>query len=48
MSPDYAPFELPGKQKVKLFFSPMMIAFTAITTSTMILYLVIALVMYGG
>lgn len=48
MASDYAPFELSGEQKVKLFFSPMMIAYTVITLSTMILYLVMAVVMYGG
>ena len=48
MSPDYAAYEVQGQRKVKLFFSPLMITYIAIAIVTMIVYLVMALVMYGG
>ena len=45
-SPDYTPCELSGKRKVSLFFSPLMIAFIALCVSTMLTYVVMA-VLYG-
>jgi len=48
MAPDYVPLELQGKRKIKMFFSPLMIAFVALCLSTMVTYFVMALVMYGA
>ncbi len=44
---DYTPCEMSGGQKVRQFFSPLMIAFFALCASTMATYFVMALVMYG-
>ena len=43
----YAPYDLPSRRKVRLFFSPLMIAFFALSAATMATYFVMALVMYG-
>lgn len=44
---EYAPCDVPDRRKVKLYFSPLMIAFFALCFSTMATYFVMALVMYG-
>ncbi len=44
---EYTAFELDGKYKIRLFFSPLMITFLALCASTMVTYFVMALVMYG-
>ena len=46
-APTYTPFELEGKQKIKLFFSPLMIAYLAICAFTMVTYVILALINYG-
>ena len=46
-APDYAACEVDGKQKIKLFFSPLMITFLTLCTVTMMTYFVMALLTYG-
>lgn len=46
-APTYAPYELEGSRKVRIFFSPMMIAYFAICISTMVSLFAMALIQYG-
>ena len=46
-APTYTPYELDSARKVRIFFSPLMIAYFAICISTMMLYVLMALIQYG-
>ncbi len=44
-SPDYAEYELSAQRKIKLFFSPTMIAFFALSIGVMAMYFALSLIM---